>query len=407
VWNSYQANQGCVSSTFEYRGIETGRVLVLPDESQGDYSLAVNEAGDLLPDLSVYLRVEQAANGGISLHIDDRDGLLAGLGTDELEFWVSGAGLQVFRPFKPQMSVFLGATSLPGLESGSNYQVRVRPRRNGLPLAGFSAGQLFQYQAGPAHPPAVDSTYSGAWFNPGHDGEGFIVEVLEDQRALVYWFTYDDRGNQRWMLGTGTVEANRIEIAELMDASGGRFGSDFDPADVELKTVGSLNISFQDCGKAIANFSIDNIGGHQELSRLTDLQGHDCATGASPSPQDLNGSWYDPSHDGEGFIVQQLSPSQALVMWFTYDANGKASWLLSNGTVNGNRISFPELIQPKGGKFGRSFDPRAVSRSPWGELNLELDCEGGTASYTSTAPGYMGGSQQLEPLTRLQNSGCL
>ncbi len=58
-----------------------------------------------------------------------------------------------------------------------------------------------------------------------------------------------------------------------MDASGGRFGPDFDPADVELKTVGSLSISFQDCGKAIANFSIDNIGGHQELSRLTELAG--------------------------------------------------------------------------------------------------------------------------------------
>jgi hypothetical protein len=396
-----------VSSTFDYRGFETGRVLVLPDESRGDYSLAVNEAGDLLPEHSVYLQVEQAANGGVILHVNDRDGLLAGLGADELEFWVSGAGLQVFRTFKPQMSVFLSAASLPGLESGAHYQVRMRPRRNGTPLAGLSAGHLFQYQAGVPNLPSIDSTYSGAWFNPGHDGEGFIVEVLEDEQALVYWFTYDDKGNQRWMVGTGAVEGNRIEVGELMDASGGRFGSEFNPADVELKTSGSLSISFQDCAKAIANFSIDNVGGHQELSRLTGLYGHECGKGASPMAQDINGSWYDPDHDGEGFIVQQLSASEALVVWFTYDADGNASWMLSNGSVSGNRINFPELGQFKGGKFGRSFDPAAVSRSPWGELTLDLDCEGGTASYTPTAIGYTGGSQNLVPLTRLKNSGCL
>lgn len=406
MWNSYQANRGCVNSTFEYRGNETGRVLVLPDESQGDYSLVVNEAGDLLPDHSVYLQVEQAANGGVILHVNDRDGLLAGLGADELEFWISGAGLQVFRPFKPQMSVFLGAASLPGMESGAHYQARVRPRRNGLPLAGFSAGQGFQYQGGPTNLPTVDSTYSGAWFDPGHDGEGFIVEVLEDQRALVYWFTYDDKGNQRWMVGTGTIEGNRIVIGELAEASGGRFGPEFNPADVGLKTVGSLSISFQGCENATANFSIDNTGGHQELSRLTGLYGHECGKGASPLAQDINGSWYDPDHDGEGFIVQQLSASEALVVWFTYDANGQAAWMLSNGSVSDNRISFPELGQFKGGKFGRSFDPATVSRSPWGELILDLDCEGGTASYTPIAPGYAGGSQNLVPLTRLKNSGC-
>ncbi|MFC1719510.1 putative metal-binding motif-containing protein [Pseudomonadota bacterium] len=406
VWNSYQANLGCVSSTFEYQGIETGRVLVLPDEAQGDYSLAVNQAGDLLPDYSVYLQVEQPANGGVTLRVDDRDGLLAGLGADELEFWISGAGLQVFRPFKPQMSVFLGAASLPGLESGANYQVRVRPRRNGLPLAGFSAGHLFHYQAGMLNLPSIDSTYSGAWFNPGHDGEGFIIEVLENQRALVYWFTYDDKGNQRWMVGTGAAEDNQIVVGELMDASGGRFGPDYNPADVELKTVGSLSISFQGCEKAIANFSIDNIGGHQELYRLTELYGHECGKDASAMARDINGSWYDPAHDGEGFIVQQLNASEALVVWFTFDANGEAAWMLSNGTVVGNRISFPQLDQFKGGKFGRSFDPQAVSHSPWGELTLDLDCDGGSASYTPTAPGYTSGSQALIPLTRLKNSSC-
>ena len=37
---------------------------------------------------------------------------------------------------------------------------------------------------------------SGAWFDPAHAGEGWQVEELPDGRNLVYWFTYDDRGEQ-------------------------------------------------------------------------------------------------------------------------------------------------------------------------------------------------------------------
>lgn len=30
---------------------------------------------------------------------------------------------------------------------------------------------------------------SGAWYNQDRDGEGFTVEVIEDDRGVVYWFT--------------------------------------------------------------------------------------------------------------------------------------------------------------------------------------------------------------------------
>jgi hypothetical protein len=65
------------------------------------------------------------------------------------------------------------------------------------------------------------------------------------------------------------------------------------------------------------------------------------------------------------------------------------------------------MLQPRGAKFGRSYDPAQVSHHEWGSLTLELDCNGGKASYSSSVKGYSGGSQDLVPLTRLQNSGCL
>jgi hypothetical protein len=405
-WFTYQPAAGCTSNTFDYETFSNGGLTVIPDESVGAYSVIVSEAAELFPDHSVYLQVKPRAFGSVVLQVNDRDGLFDSLGTDEVEFWISGAGLQFFRPFSPNMTIQMTLASFPQLTDDGLYQVRMRPRANGMPLAAFSAGQLFHYGAGFNKPATVDHSFSGAWFDPEHEGEGFIVEVLDNDQALVYWFTYHVDGSQRWLLGTGVVQGDRLVVEDMMDSHGGQFGDDFDPNDVTLRARGSVTITFLSCSQALVNYSIDNNGGHQSLDRLTEIYGHGCGQTETPPRNDLSGSWYDPSHDGEGFIVEQLSEQQALVFWFTYDATGKQSWMLNTGSIEGNQISFPELLQPVGGKFGRSFDPNDVSRKPWGELTLELDCSGGAAVYQPEMGGYSSGSQNLVPLTRLQNSGC-
>jgi len=406
-WFQYQPTAGCSSNTFDYGSFRQGRLLVMPNESAGGYSMTASVVPELPPNLSTYFEVEPSPNGGISLELNDQDALLADMGADEVEFWISNAGIRKQRPFTGSLSVELTAADLQQLESGELYQVRVRPISGGMPLAAFSPGRLFRYAGPGLEPPAVDHAFSGAWFDPLHEGEGFIIEVLEDGQALVYWFTYQADGRQRWLLGMGQVRGDRIVVEQLMDSAGGRFGADFDPRDVVLTPRGDLTISFQDCERAVANYSVDGIGGHQSLTRLTQVHGHGCGNGDEPRNEDLSGSWFDPAHDGEGFILEQLSDSQALVLWFTYDEEGNQTWLLNTGTVQAGRITFPQLQRPTGGIFGRSFDPATVERLPWGELMLELDCSGGGASYTPEDDGYTPGAQQLVPLTRLAGSGCL
>lgn len=34
---------------------------------------------------------------------------------------------------------------------------------------------------------AVNETMSGSWYDPSRDGEGFLLEILDDQQAIVYW----------------------------------------------------------------------------------------------------------------------------------------------------------------------------------------------------------------------------
>ncbi len=95
---------------------------------------------------------------------------------------------------------------------------------------------------------------SGAWYAPQMDGQGWMVEVLNKDEALVYWFTYDDEGRQRWLLGVGGIDDEAIEVNNLQWAQGAAFGPDFDPADVERVDWGAVTLSLYPCQDAHAAY---------------------------------------------------------------------------------------------------------------------------------------------------------
>ena len=402
-WNGYQPGPGC---TIDFGGKTQGGLMVLADDASGKYSLSVSEAVDLPPDHSVSVAVVPEADGSVEVNVGDPGGEIGDLEADEIEIWVSGAGIREVRPFAVGSQFALSPGATPLLHADQSYQVRIRPRASGKPLAAFSPGHLFRFPEQPAWIPAVDDRFSGLWYDPDHNGEGFLVEVLDDDLALVYWFTYHRDGRQRWFIGLGDVSGNRITVEELLDTHGGRFGPDFDPAEVVRTVRGSLSLSFDNCHEAIVNYSIDGIGGHLPLTRLTGVHGHLCGKKELAPNLDLSGSWYDPGHDGEGFAVQEYEAGKALAFYFTYDDSGNQAWMFNIGTVENGKLSFPDLLQPKGGRFGRSYDPESVELLPWGTLDMTLDCAGGPGRYTSSMSGFPDGEQNLVRLTRLANSGC-
>lgn len=103
---------------------------------------------------------------------------------------------------------------------------------------------------------------SGAWFDPERNGEGFAIEIIQDGRAVVYWFTYmpDGSGMQAWMVGMGEASVIDsplqapaddspasviIEVDDLVQPKGGVWGSDFDPEAIDPVHWGSLTFEFQ------------------------------------------------------------------------------------------------------------------------------------------------------------------
>ena len=121
----------------------------------------------------------------------------------------------------------------------------------------------------------------------------------------------------------------------------------------------------------------------------------------------LSVSWYDPTHDGEGYALQWMNPQQALITWYSYDPEGRQYWMLGVGELDDEgRLHFPQMHATRGARFGAGFDPNDVERFEWGELSLELECDEGEAEYVSVLTAFGTGHFDLQRLTRPRGLDC-
>ena len=255
----------------------------------------------------------------------------------------------------------------------------------------------------------LDSGISSAWYDVSHDGEGFLLEMLANNIALIFWYTFNREGEQDWYVATGEVSGNRIEFSALYQSTGTVFGPEFDPDKIVRTVVGSASFIFTGCDSGSMTYQIGSEQGSMELKRLTNLMGLSCGnepaldSSTSPLPEmaKLSGSWFDRSHDGEGYNVEILSEGRALVFWFTYGPDGKRRWMFGVGEDRDGKIVVDELLTTSGGIFGPDFDPDTVIKTPWGSLELDMDCSGGTATYNSSEAGFGSGVLNIEKLTNI------
>ena len=106
----------------------------------------------------------------------------------------------------------------------------------------------------------------------------------------------------------------------------------------------------------------------------------------------LSGSWYDPTHNGEGYNVEVLIDGRVVVYWFSYDPAGKRRWFFGLGEVQDGKFVFDDIQTTKGGIFGPDFDPstvqdveRALKESKLG-INPAVDGKAIIASNESRLP---------------------
>ncbi len=258
-------------------------------------------------------------------------------------------------------------------------------------------------------PISIGPAFSALWFDPARDGEGWALEILNADTALGFWFTYDEQGDQRWLIGVGTIAGNRIHFAQLVETTGAQFGPGFDPDTVLRRDVGSVDMEFDDCHRGRFTFAAFGQQMSIDLVRLTETLRLGCDPGVPVSDDGRglqSGAWFDPSHNGEGFELQWVNAELAVLTWFTFDSQGRPYWIQGVGELIDGRLRFAQMHATRGARFGAAFDPAQVQRFPWGELSLQIGCNSGSADYQSLLPEFGSGHFDLVRLTVLTGLQC-
>jgi hypothetical protein len=120
----------------------------------------------------------------------------------------------------------------------------------------------------------------------------------------------------------------------------------------------------------------------------------------------MSGFFYDASADGHYVTVQRLDWGSALVIWNTFDKNGRAAWIYSIGSVDGNHVH-AQGAQNLGGVLQPGGAPTGSHGMVWGDIDITFsNCFGGTFSYDSPLANFGSGQFPLNRLAFLGDLDC-
>ncbi|GMU42937.1 MAG: hypothetical protein DYH17_06575 [Xanthomonadales bacterium PRO6] len=133
-------------------------------------------------------------------------------------------------------------------------------------------------EAAPAAPsPFV--RWSGAWFEPDKPGRGIYLQVQDDGRAFLVWFSFRPDGEPAWIIGEGRPDGGGLIFDALARPVGTHFGAAFDAAAVRLEHWGTARLSGDGCGSVTIDYEAAQPGYGKRrvaLTRLTAPQGAGC-----------------------------------------------------------------------------------------------------------------------------------
>ena len=157
--------------------------------------------------------------------------------------------------------------------------------------------------------------------------------------------------------------------------------------------VGNISINFTSNSTASLQYVINGIAGQKSIQRQV--------FGRGTSPLNVGDMWWGGSaQDGWGISITQ----QAGILfgaWYTYGADGKATWYaMTDGTWTGN-IYTGAFISTLGSPWvGATYSPSQLQVVPTGTMTLNFsDANNATMTYTFTA-GPFAGTTQTKPIVR-------
>ncbi len=109
---------------------------------------------------------------------------------------------------------------------------------------------------------ARHAVVAGAWHRPEAPGEGVLIELIDGERAALYWYGHEPAPGeqaapgQRWLFGVGRFDGNLLEVEQLLQPRGEGFAADYDPDSGTLPEVGRVWMRFIGNGRATLRYSL-------------------------------------------------------------------------------------------------------------------------------------------------------
>ena len=233
---------------------------------------------------------------------------------------------------------------------------------------------------------AIDPSYSGSWYRPSESGSGFNLEIFGDDRALLFWYTYNDDGQPVWLYSEGEIAGDTIDFVTYY--ADGMLFSDLDTADKNNRVWGALVMDFTDCNTATITYdsTLTGVPNSPEGTRVVPVQ-RLVNIASLPCRRQAAGYWegrhWDPTLGGGQGAWSDLSGVTTEDGRLFLSSTASEEVFLGTYTVTGDSIAFDHRICEDGGTScvdasgtaafaSRDFVNGTGTSAPWGTQPFEL-----------------------------------
>jgi len=120
-----------------------------------------------------------------------------------------------------------------------------------------------------------------------------------------------------------------------------------------------------------------------------------------------SGLYFNHENNGHYVTVQRVFDDNALVIWNTFDENGKPAWMYGVGAINGGSIHVEQVAENLGGILQPGGAVSGVTPTLWGTFDLDVSsCYTATLNYHSVLPQFGNGTVHLERLAFVTGLDC-
>ncbi len=245
--------------------------------------------------------------------------------------------------------------------------------------------------------PDISAAQTMAVFDSNRVGEGQFLEILPNGLGAMSFFTFGQNGGQDWFTALGQVVGNTVVFSSINDATGGVWGSAFNPATITRTNAGQASFVFSNCQSTgqPGRFMFQSAVGTQRsdvFNRATRLSTSIDCSGQMANPNSTRtGSYFGGSaRNGEGMQYIELNNGQGVGVFYGYDPQGNKFWTTSApAAVNGNTVTLQMQYPAVTTSFGINFDPDEIQTQPFGTMTLTFNADGTVAfSMNPVVPGF-------------------